>query len=383
MTRSVLVVDTYYINALKRLGYDKKFTEAKVYQHELARASEFGFGTGGAYVRALRDQGWDSSIVIPNSLALQDLWAQEHGALRPLSPEWNHMQILARPPIFRDLLKWVPHAHRILLQQVKEARPDILLVQDINAVPPSLVRQFKKYAGVVIGEIASPPPPRAFLTCYDRIISALPSIVDTATSLGIPSTFVPLGFDKRWATISDTHEREIDVVFVGSFSRLQPTTAPLIRAIAEAVPTFRLYGTVKSDVLKEAGLETFYHGPVWGQQMFEILGNSKIVINRHGTIAGPYAVNMRMYESTGSGAVLVTEQKSNLEDLFTVGKEVLAYTDVPDAVQQTAELLRNPERLSTIARAGQQRTLKDHTYDNRAEQMVRIFESDLLDRHRE
>lgn len=380
MTRSVLVVDTYYINALARLGYDKKFTEPKVYQHELARASEFGFGTGGAYVRALRGQGWESSIIIPNSLALQDLWAQEHGLRRPISPEWNHMQILARPPMFRDVLKWVPHAHRILLQQVKEARPDVLLVQDINAVPPSLVRQFKKYAGVVIGEIASPPPPKAFLTCYDRIISALPSIVDTAISLGVQSTFVPLGFDKRWATVSDTRDREIDVVFVGSFSRLQPTTAPLLRAIAEAVPTFRVYGTAKSDVLREAGLEDFYHGPVWGQEMFELLGKSKIVINRHGTIAGPYAVNMRMYESTGSGAALVTEQKSNLGELFAVGEEVLGYSDIADAVQQTSDLLQNPDRLSQIARAGQNRTLSDHTYDNRAEQLIQIFETDLLSR---
>ena len=380
MTRSVLVVDTYYINALARLGYDKKFTEPKVYQHELARASEFGFGTGGAYVRALRGQGWESSIIIPNSLALQDLWAQEHGLHRPISPEWNHMQILARPPVFRDVLKWVPHAHRILLQQVRDARPDVLLVQDINAVPPSLVRQFKKYAGVVIGEIASPPPPKPFLTCYDRILSALPSIVDRATSLGIPSTFVPLGFDKRWATFTDTRERDIDVVFVGSFSRLQPTTAPLLRAIAEAVPTFRLYGTAKSDVLKNSGLQSVYHGPVWGEQMFEILGNSKIVINRHGTIAGSYAVNMRMYESTGSGAALVTEQKSNLGELFAVGEEVLGYSDITDAVQQTSDLLQNPGRLSQIARAGQQRTLSDHTYDNRAEQLIRIFETDLLSR---
>jgi spore maturation protein CgeB len=41
--------------------------------------------------------------------------------------------------------------------------------------------------------------------------------------------------------------------------------------------------------------------------MFKILARSKIVINRHGTIAGNYAVNMRMYEATGSGAMLVTE----------------------------------------------------------------------------
>lgn len=377
MTRSVLVVDTYYIDALSQLHADHKFAGSTSYGDELRRVSDYGFGTGAAYVRALTALHWDASIIVPNSLGLQDLWAREQNKQRPVGLGWGYMQVLARPPIARDLLKWIPHAHKILLQQVKDIRPDVLLVQDINAIPPSLVRKLKKYVGTVIGEIASPLPPNAFVACYDRIISALPSIVDKAQSLGVPSTFLPLGFDARWATKSDTKIREIDVVFVGSFTRLQPTTAPLLRAIAEAVPGFRVYGTAKPDVLEAAGLTNHYHGPVWGCEMFSVLGNSKIVVNRHGTVAGPYAVNMRMYETTGSGAALITETKSNLQSLFDVGTEVMAYNDIDDAVDIAVSLLADPNRLSILAHAGQQRTLRDHTYDCRAEALVEIFESDL------
>lgn len=378
MPRSVVVVDTYYVDVLRMLAVDQKIPRPTTFKDELQRVAQYGFGTGGSYVRALNESGWDASILIPNSLGLQELWANEHRSLRPVGLGWQYMQILARPPIFRDFLKLLPHAHRILLRQVKETKPDVLLIQDINAVPPSMVRELKKYAGTVIGEIASPLPPKAFLTSYDHIISALPSIVETAQSWGIPSTFVPLGFDKRWATISDTKNREIDVVFVGSFSRLQPSTAPLLGAIAAAVPTFRVYGTAKQEVLKEAGLEHHYHGPVWGGEMFGVLGNSKIVINRHGTVAGKYAVNMRMYETTGSGAALMTEEKSNLADLFDIGSEVLAYKNVDDAVEQTVGLLADPDRLSAIAAAGQKRTLQDHSYNRRAESLAKIFEEQLV-----
>ena len=377
MPKSVLIVDTYYTDALHQLKADHTFKGQKTYEKELGRVSGYGFGTGGAYVRSLRALLWDASIIVPNSLGLQDLWASEHNKQRPITLGWEYMQVLARPPIARDLLKWIPHAHRILLQQVKEARPDVLLVQDINAIPPSLVQQLKKYVGTVIGEIASPLPPDAFVTCYDRIISALPSIVEKVRSLGVPSTFLPLGFDARWATQSDTKTREIDAVFVGSFTRLQPTTAPLLRAIAEAIPGFRVYGTAKPDLLKDAGLTNYYHGPVWGSEMFSVLGNSKIVVNRHGTVAGPYAVNMRMYETTGSGAALITESKSNLQDLFDVGTEVMAYNGIDEAVEIAVSLLAEPDRLSALAQAGQQRTLRDHTYDRRAESLVEIFESDL------
>ncbi len=377
MANSVLIVDTYYIDALRQLDADHRFKDLENYDQELRRVSDYGFGTGGAYVRALSALQWDTSIIVPNSLGLQDLWATEHNKQRPIRLGWEYMQVLARPPIARDVLKWFPHAHRILLQQVKDIRPNVLLVQDINAIPPSLVRQLKKYAGTVIGEIASPLPPAAFVTCYDRIISALPSIVEKVQSLGVPATFLPLGFDARWATQSDTKTREIDAVFVGSFTRLQPNTAPLLHAVAEAIPGFRVYGTATPDVLKAAGLTKNYHGPVWGSEMFSVLGNSKIVVNRHGTVAGPYAVNMRMYETTGSGAALITESKSNLQDLFDVGAEVMAYNNIDEAVEVAVSLLAEPDRLSALALAGHQRTLRDHTYDRRAESLVEIFESDL------
>ena len=380
MAKSVLIVDTYYIDALRQLRAHHKFEGQNTYENELRRVSGYGFGTGGAYVRALKAQNWDTSIIVPNSLGLQDLWANERNKQHPIGLGWEYMQVLARPPIVRDVLKWIPHAHKILLQQVKDIRPDVLLVQDINAIPPSLVRNFKKYAGTVVGEIASPLPPNAFVTCYDRIISALPSIVQKTQSIGVPSTFLPLGFDAHWATKSDTKTREIDVVFVGSFTRLQPTTAPLLRAIAEAVPGFRVYGTAKPDVLKAAGLTNYYHGPVWGSEMFAVLGNSKIVMNRHGTVAGPYAVNMRMYETTGSGAALITESKSNLHDLFDVGTEVMAYNNIEEAVDIAVSLLANPIRLSSLALAGQERTLRDHTYDRRVESLIDIFESDLAEK---
>jgi spore maturation protein CgeB len=111
--------------------------------------------------------------------------------------------------------------------------------------------------------------------------------------------------------------------------------------------------------------------------MFAVLGNSKIVVNRHGTVAGPYAVNMRMYETTGSGAALITETKSNLQDLFDVGTEVMAYNDIEEAIDIAVSLLADPNRLSALACAGQERTLRDHTYDRRAESLIEIFESDL------
>jgi spore maturation protein CgeB len=380
MSRTILFIDSYYSAVLHGLGLDVPPSDDRDYASARDQLLDFGFGTGGAYQRNFRELGWDSSIVIPNSLTLQTLWARENGLGDPIGKGWAYGAHLSRLPIARDHLHRARHLHSIVLEQVKRAKPDIVVVQDLNLVPPGFAKAIRRHTRLLIGEIASPLPPKPFLLGYDRIVSALPSIVETASSWGIPASGIPLAFDQRWAGIRPASEREIDAIFVGSFSRLQPQTAPLLRAVADVVPGLRIYGPATPEVLTESGLTGYHHGQAWGRRMFELLGNSKMVINRHGAVAGPYAVNMRMFETTGAGAALITEAKSNLGDFFSVGDEVLAYRNTGEAAALAAGLLADPSRLDRIAAAGQQRTLHQHTYRHRAETLAAIIEETLAAR---
>ena len=377
MSKSILFVDTYYYSLLESLGLDSRAAMTATYDERLAEALDFGFGTGGAYSRNFGAIGWDSRAVIPNSLALQSMWRTENGGRPPWSVGWKYAPHLARVPGLRRVLHGLPHVHGVLLEQVRTMRPDVVFVQDINLIPPALAHEIRKNTDLLVGEIASPLPPKQFLLSYDLIVSALPTIVETARNWGIDAEGIPLGFDERFSTISPASSRPIDAIFIGSFSRLQPQTGPLLQAVAQSVPGLRIYGPADSDALRDAGLSANYAGPAWGHEMFELLGQSKMVINRHGSIAGQYAVNMRMYETTGSGAALITEDKSNLSELFAPGTEVIAYSSVEDAAAQAAALLADPGRLDRIAAAGQARTLRDHTYALRARQLEAVIEKRL------
>jgi spore maturation protein CgeB len=107
--------------------------------------------------------------------------------------------------------------------------------------------------------------------------------------------------------------------------------------------------------------------------MYKILAESKIVVNRHGAVADGYSVNFRMFEATGMGALLVTEQGKNTSDLFEPGKEVLTYTSIPDAVKVIKSALADFESNAAIASAGQRRTLTEHTYEQRAREIDRVL----------
>lgn len=378
MPRSILLVDSYYRAVLDDHGLTARpASDGEPYADRLQGALDIGFSTSTAYARGLRDAGWDSEVVIANSLTLQSLWAREHGIRAPWAPAWGYGNHLARVPVARDILHRVPHVQGTLLRQVELMKPDVVYVHDINLIPPRLVAELKKHTGLIVGEHASPLPPKSFVTAYDLLVSALPSIVDLARQWGVDAEWIPLGFDDRWSTSTPAAGRPIDAIFVGSFTRLQPTTAPLLRAIAGAVPGLEIYGQADPKVLAQTGLAPYHRGPAWGQGMFELLGRSKLVVNRHGSIAGDYAVNMRMYEATGSGAGLITERKSNLAELFVPDVEVAPYDSIEDAAAIAAALLADPARLDAMAAAGHARTMGSHTYGHRAERLSQVLEDRL------
>ena len=112
-------------------------------------------------------------------------------------------------------------------------------------------------------------------------------------------------------------------------------------------------------------------GQAWGREMYQILRKSRITLNHHGDIA-PYANNMRLYEATGIGALLVTDWKENLHEMFEPGKEVVAYRTPEECVDLVKYYLDHDEEREVIAHAGQQRTLREHTYYQRMHELMAI-----------
>ena len=68
--------------------------------------------------------------------------------------------------------------------------------------------------------------------------------------------------------------------------------------------------------------------------MYRVLSRSKIALNRHSDVAEDYANNMRLYESTGVGALLITDAKRNLTDLFEPDEEVVTYSSEDELVEK-------------------------------------------------
>jgi spore maturation protein CgeB len=117
-------------------------------------------------------------------------------------------------------------------------------------------------------------------------------------------------------------------------------------------------------------------GPAWGQEMYQIIRNSKIALNHHGDIP-PYANNMRLFEATGVGTLLITDWKVNLHRLFEVGKEVVVYRTPEECAELIRYYLDHDDEREAIAGAGQRRTLRDYSYHQRMQELVEIVQKYL------
>ena len=100
---------------------------------------------------------------------------------------------------------------------------------------------------------------------------------------------------------------------------------------------------------------------LFGIEMYRKLAESRIGLNIHIDASGDRTGNMRLFEVTGMGACLLTDRKSNLADFFEEGQEVVVFDNVKDAVAKLRWLSENPDACEKIARAGQKRTLRDHS----------------------
>ena len=108
--------------------------------------------------------------------------------------------------------------------------------------------------------------------------------------------------------------------------------------------------------------------------MLRILARAKIVLNRHIDVAEENANNMRLFEATGMGALLLTEEKQNLSELFIPDLEVITYRDVDEIVSRVGEYLGDETAAARVAEAGQRRTLGEHSYLHRMRELVPILE---------
>lgn len=106
----------------------------------------------------------------------------------------------------------------------------------------------------------------------------------------------------------------------------------------------------------------------------KIYTSSTIAINVHEEYQRLYGgdCNERTFKIPLCGGFEVVDNVACIKRYFDCGKEMIVAENAEEWVELVRYYLKNPEKRYPIIEAGQQRVLRDHTYHNRAEQIIAI-----------
>jgi spore maturation protein CgeB len=368
----ILLLDTYYPRFLSTHYEREEGLAAQPFTEQRKRLLDQVFGTSDFYSRHLKAMGHEAQDLVVNCKPLQKAWARENHV------HYSEMALrvpsrLLRLPGIGPWLSALPGLVEIAVEQIKAARPDVLYCQDLWFLPPQKLAELRPHVKLIVGQIASPLPPEAYLKGYDLILTSFPHFVPRLRAMGVAAEYFRIGFDTRVLELLGEVEQDIDASFVGGISRHHGKALPMLEYLARSTP-IEFFGYGVGGLSRSSPIVARHHGEVWGLDMYRALARSRVTLNRHINVAENNANNMRLFEATGVGALLITDRKDNLGELFEVGKEVVAYSSPEEAAEMIRYYIAHPEEARAISRAGQARTLRDHTYQRRMEELVPVLE---------
>lgn len=346
----ILIIDTYYPDYLRSLP---KIHPGSLYTVELNRVLGLGFGTADFYSRNLRKLGWEAVDVIANYFDLQMLWQQCNG-------------------------KWTGYGREQanVLAQIEAAKPDVVFMQDLSFFDPDVLTSISSRY-FLAGQCSCPMPRFDRVSKFHLLFTSFPHYVDIFKSVGIKSEYLPLAFEPRMAPPEG--ERDLDISFVGGVGKQSHWRAgtDVLEFIAkEFGDRFHWYGYGLTNLDSGSPLRKCFRGEAWGNKMYEVYGRSKIVINRHGEVAAGFANNLRMFEATGCGSLLLTESARNLSKLFP-DNSVVGYGSDLSLPEVLNFYLSDDQARKRIAENGRDWTLNHHTYSDRMKIVANVLENRL------
>jgi spore maturation protein CgeB len=388
-----LIINTDYPDFLHWFYAQHPGLEDRSYKEQLDARSESLFGVADFYSTNLIQLGHEARELHANNEWIQRAWAREHHIMvhEPAFAVRKGTSLLRRVPAVAASapVRWLKSCawpllrqrmeqddswfYAILSAQIKHYRPDVILNQDMGGVSATFLAEMKAHYRFLIGQHAATRLTMdSSFQCYDLMISSFPPTVDFFRRRGFLAALNRLGFDSRILARLRPTQQKFDVALVGSFADVHSSRVALLNELYAKLPrpeTIKVWAPTVGHLPVESPIRRHYMGPAWGYHMYEILNDSKMTLNHHGDVL-PYANNMRLFESTGTGTLLITDWKENLYEMFESGKEVVTYRTPEECAEKIQHYLTHEAERQTIASAGQARTLRDHTYQCRMQEFV-------------
>jgi hypothetical protein len=272
---------------------------------------------------------------------LQGLWASEHG-LRTENLE------------------------RILLAQIEQHRTEVFYNVDPMRYDSAFVKKLPACVKRTICWRAAPSG-NADFSSYDLVVCNFPSILESWRQKGCKTAYFFPAHDPVMDAYASSRRDELELIFIGGFSRHHVNRNAALKAVA-SIPGVRARFHLEDSRFTRLvdlfpfipGLDSYRPsreireisvGPLYGLDFYAALAGARIVFNGAVDMAGGDRGNMRCFEATGCGAVLLTDSGRYPEG-FVDGETMVTYSSLDQIPDLIKGLIEDSSRADSIARAG-------------------------------
>ncbi len=318
-----------------------------------------GFSNAHIITPYLQKLGIETQFVVANALPTQAKWMSEHGFQNIDATHWMH---------------------QIAKHQVDTFKPDILYLSHPIEFDERFLQQLNWKPRFIMGFRAAPIPPGCNFSNFDLMLSTLPCILDECREQGVPHLeYYRPGFPNLVLEQLKEDKEEVDVVFSGQWTSHHEHRNHIITEVAryhEAHPdhfSLKYYVANIGNLPLPDAVVRVNHGARWALDMYKALRSARMNINAMIGLGGGCA-NMRLFEATGVGSMVLQEDRYDVDEFFRRGSELETFESPDDLIEKIIQYKNSPEKRQAIAQAGQARCLKDHSMEVRVQQFIDCIE---------
>jgi hypothetical protein len=306
------------------------------------------------FLKPVLENDTDAFLACGNDEVMQKQWARDNGLPAQSSLE------------------------DILLAQVEHHHTEVFYNLDPVRFPSSFIRRLPGCVRKTLCWRAAPSG-QADLTAYGAVLGNFPSILESWRSKGCRAEWFAPAIDPAMDAYG-RGERPIDVLFVGGYSRHHSVRARVLERVARLADTYNIVYCLDASRLtklaesfigrlmplrnhrRPQSIAKIAKSPVFGRELYELLGQSKIVLNGAIDMAGPDRGNMRCFEAVGCGALLLSDE-GNYPDGMRDQDTMLAYGSEAACLEHIRRCLGNWSSAQLIAKSGRKRIGEAYSKD--------------------
>jgi hypothetical protein len=187
-------------------------------------------------------------------------------------------------------------------------------------------------------------------------------------AFGKPAVFLQYACNQEFWRHLDVSKR-YDVTFIGQphSDRYQATAHLLAKGIA-----VRVFGAGWD---RHAEMRSIWGGYLSAEDVVRVMNESRICLNfLAASTRDQMAIKARLFEINGCGSFQLCSAFDEVGRYYEIGKEVEVFHDLEDLTEKIRYYLAHEQEREAIARAGHERTLREHTWDARYDHLFREIE---------